>query len=103
MPGNNSWNGKWSGDGKCFVIVKSFRKMPAELKIGYHTYDFGDGWSAAISVREVDKGTAAMLRKKSQGFCGYDWMVSSLISYGKIMRDDQIRAMLNEKKETVKS
>jgi hypothetical protein len=84
MPGRNSWNGRWSGESTVYAIVYSFRKMPTTFKLGYYSYDFGDGWRAAVTVREVDKPTAKMLKKRSKGFCGYDWMVDSIISDGAI-------------------
>ena len=49
-----------------------------------HLYDFGDGWSAKVSVRAVDAAEARKVRKVSQGFCGYDWMVQSLSLWGDI-------------------
>ena len=83
MPRNNAWNGRWSGDGDTYAIVKSFRQKPCpngiELVGHRFTYNFGDGWVAAINVREVDRKEAARLRRVSRGFCGYDWMVDSLL------------------------
>ena len=84
MPSNNSWNGKWSGEGRCYVIIKSFRKMPSTFKLGYYTYNFGDGWRAGVTVREVTSTAARKLRKQSVGFAGYDWMVNEIITYGQI-------------------
>lgn len=63
-------------------------KMPnhngKQLAGGYFTYTFGDGWVAAVTVREVDAQTKRRLLKESEGFCGYDWMVDSILSHGKI-------------------
>jgi len=85
MPSNNAWNGRWSGDGQCYAIVKSYRRMPTTFKLGYYDYNFGDGWRAAITVREITRGAAAKLRKQSQGhLCGYDWMVDDIVTYGRI-------------------
>jgi len=85
MPSNNAWNGKWSGDHEYYAIVRSFGKRNSILaqeilKKGYFSYAFGDGWVAAISVHAVTLAQAAAARKKSRGFCGYDWMVDSIIS-----------------------
>lgn len=108
MPGNNSWNGKWSGEGRLYAIVKTFRGGPQECKAaelvakGSFGYDFGDGWYARIDVRKVDSAEARKLRKDSQGFCGYDWMVDSILNYRKILRDDQVADFL-AKQEVVKS
>lgn len=87
MPGCNSWNGRWSGEDRLHVLVKSFpRKNASNLpfKLGYYSYNFGDGWGAGISVREVTSTAARQLRKDSAGFCGYDWMVDSIIADGAI-------------------
>lgn len=93
MPGNNSWNGKWSGDGKLFAVVKSFRKPPVvgDMKIVGHRfgYDFGDGWCANVSVVEVSPADARKFRKNSSGFYGYNWMIDSILQYGKIYADHQ--------------
>ena len=45
MPSNNSWNGKWSGEGRLYAKVMSFRKMPTlpegqQLAGSRHTYSF---------------------------------------------------------------
>ncbi len=84
MPGNNAWNGRWSGEGTCYAIVKSFRKMPATFKLGSYGYSFGDGWCANVTVREITKPAADKLRKQSKGFNGYDWMVDEITTLGRI-------------------
>jgi hypothetical protein len=91
MPGINSWNGKWSGEGRLYARVESFRSKKAiarakeMVSTGYYHYDFGDGWRAGVTVREVDTKEARKIRAKTQGFYGYDWMVDS------IKRDDVIK------------
>lgn len=88
MPGNNSWNGKWTGEDKIYARVRS--PMSRDLKeqyaklIGYHSYAFGDGWVAAVTVKVVDADAKKKLLKRSAGFCGYDWMIDSLIKHGDI-------------------
>ena len=47
-------------------------------------YDFGDGWRANITAEIVTGKEASKIRRKSIGFCGYDWMVSSIMSKGRI-------------------
>lgn len=87
MPGRNSWNGKWSGEANYYAIFKSFRvtpKKPLPFKLGSYGYNFGDGWHANVAVREVTSSAARSLRKQSRGFCGYDWMVESIIRDGDI-------------------
>jgi len=90
MPNNNSWDGKWTGDDKLYVRTKAFRKEPLlpdgkRLAGSYHHHNFGDGWAAGVTVREVTRGAAAKLKKQSQGFCGYDWMIDSILTHGKIL------------------
>lgn len=89
MPGVGSWDGKWSRQDECHVIVRSLTVSEAVHALnnhqsGYHHYAFGDGWAAGVSVREVDRSEARKLRRKSDGFCGYDWMVDSILKHGKI-------------------
>ncbi len=96
MPNRSSWNGRWSGDGKCYAIVKPIgrsRKARAKAdailaeKSFYH--NFGDGWGASVAVREVDQNEARQLRRQSLGFCGYDWMVSDILANGRIGKPAQ--------------
>lgn len=90
MPSVNSWSGRWSGEGKCYAIVRTFTSKKAIAKaeeiakVGYYHYSFGDGWAAGVSVKQVDAAEARRLRKASRGFCGYDWMVESILNKGKI-------------------
>lgn len=89
MPNVGSQNGKWSGEDRLYAKIinlgrskKATAKAKEILDIGYFRYDFGDGWSAGISVKEVDAKEAAQIRRKSMGFYGYDWMINS-IKYNK--------------------
>ena len=87
MPSNNSWNGKWSGEESLYALVRSYRDKAVAQKIldaGYQSYSFGDGWRAAIESKEIGASTAEKVRKKSNGFCGYDWMVDSIERHGVI-------------------
>jgi hypothetical protein len=90
MPGCNSWNGKWSGEGRLYAKVVNFpgkkRTAHAEeiLQRGYYCYNFGDGWAAGVAVKEVDGAESAKIKRHSQGFCGYDWMIDSVLLDGAI-------------------
>ena len=96
MPCNNSWNGKWTGSKKQYVKIVSFQgkrrtkkaheilnqKTPqhaSQPESGYYSYNFGDGWVAGVSIYIVDGKEAARLRRQSAGFCGYEWMIDSII------------------------
>lgn len=88
MPGCPSWNGKWSGEGRKYVIVKTFTSKELAnavliLNERSFSYRWDDGWHACIDVHEVNSSQAAKLRKESDGFCGYDWMVDTIVKYGK--------------------
>lgn len=94
MPSNNSWNGKWSGAGNCYAIIKNFgnskKTAEREAKIiddGDYYYNFGDGWTACVSARKVDAKEATKIRKKSRGFLGYNWMVDSILKHGEIIAE----------------
>lgn len=95
MPNAGSWNGKWSGEGRCYARVKKFyaKDLKGELGDrlldilgeGYFYYTWDDGWTACVTVREVDAKEAAKLIKKSVGFYSYDWMIDSIMKHKKII------------------
>lgn len=92
MPGVNSWNSRWSGEGREYVIVRSLgrSKGAGELEAQVaaaspYGYDFGDGWRASVSAKLVTPAEARKLRRESAGFAGYDWMVDSIIDHGEIL------------------
>jgi hypothetical protein len=87
MPNNAAWNGKWSGEGKNYWIVKTLNRKAAEaiLAKGYYRYDFGDGWAAGIDVKEITAAEKTKCTKKSIGFASYGWMVDSIIQHGDIV------------------
>ena len=88
MPNVGSWDGKWSGEGNYFAVVKKVgKKKEEELDGKRFIYDFGDGWTVLIYVRKVSVSEGNRLRKKSKGFCGYEWMVRSIIERGCIDSD----------------
>ena len=82
MPSANTWNGRWSGEGHNYVIVKALTdKRAAALLEGhperswFHRWD--DGWCARVTARLVSGRLP-----KSDGFCGYDWMVRNILAFG---------------------
>jgi len=91
MPNVGSWNGKWTGVNNLYARVFNFgrgkkanEKAQGILDKGYYHYNFGDGWSAGVTVKQVDAKEAGKIRRGSQGFCGYDWMITSIRNNGKI-------------------
>ena len=91
MPNNNAWNGRWSGEENLYVVVKAFGRAKKTAErfaplIGHaFSYNFGDGWRASVLVREVKGHEVIELRKKSKGFCGYDWMIDEILKHGRIL------------------
>ena len=82
MPGVGSWNGQWTGAGKNYEVVRNLpAKQARELDGKSWHHDFGDGWCAKIAARIPAKGERL---QQSAGFCGYDWMVDSIIATGHI-------------------
>ena len=84
MPRRSSWNGKWSGEDKNYVIVKKISNEWAK-EIGIEDnkktswyYRWDDGWTACITARVLKKGERV---KGFDGFCGYDWMVDNILLY----------------------
>lgn len=87
MPNIGSWNGKWSGSsGNYFRLVRMGRSKLSHEKaaefVGSYFYNFGDGWSASVSVELVT--LSDMKGKKSDGFYSYDWMIKSILKNKKI-------------------
>lgn len=82
MPSNNSWNGKWTGEGGTYTVSRTPSPAKvAELKPRY-TYSFGDGWVAAVTIRE-----ALPREKATNRFCGHEWMITSIIHRNAIIAD----------------
>lgn len=86
MPNVGSWNGSWTGEDKYYAKVVNIGRSAEKVALGEEIlskgsfyYDFGDGWGMRIYVREVDSKEAAIIRRRSRGFCGYDWAIDSII------------------------
>jgi hypothetical protein len=87
MPNKGSWDNKWSGESRNYTIVKDLDDDRAlQLDGRSWSYSWPDGWRAEISARLVRE--AATL-PPSHGFHGYDWMVASILRYGKIYADHE--------------
>ena len=95
MPGVGSWNGKWTGDKGNYVIIKKFSSIKGKLKAkeilgkGDYYYRWDDGWAANIKVKEVTGKESTQLKRISDGFCSYEWMIDSILDYGAIYADHQ--------------
>ena len=87
MPNQGSWDGKWSGEDRNYTLTREIEDDQA-CKLDGRSWSYGwpDGWRAEISVRVVHEGETL---KPSHGFHGYDWMVESILRYGKIYADHE--------------
>lgn len=96
MPNKGSWNGKWSGENNKYYLIKKiskkffdkivhFKELSNKGSNSCFYYNFGDGWVANVRVEIIDNDEAKKRTKISKGFCGYEWMVDSIINNGSIM------------------
>lgn len=89
MPSVGSWNNNWSGKDKFYAVTRKFYKKDDEitdrlLKNRFYDYDFGDGWTARITIVEINAPEAKKIKRNSTGFFGYEWMVKSIIENDEI-------------------
>lgn len=84
MPNRGSWNGRWSGEDRRFIRIKHENLVPKHCWNKDFFYRWDDGWTACVSVRKMPAVDARKLERKSDGFCGYDWMITSIINGGEI-------------------
>lgn len=84
MPHCGSWNGKWSQEHKLHVRTKDERKVPKECWDKDFYYSWDDGWAACVTTRRMSVNEARKLERRSDGFCGYDWMIRSICKNGVI-------------------
>lgn len=96
MPNAGSWNGKWSGAEKKYYVIHSYSnksQRPLELLNGDKSksfyYNFGDGWGANVRMELVNYKEARQRKKVSAGFCGYEWMIDSIMKFGKIQIEEK--------------
>ena len=91
MPNVGSWNGKWTASERNYVLCRKVSKEDG-LKIleskSYY-YNFGDGWGASIAVQKIDGKEAAKIRRHSDGFSSYEWMIDTIILYGEILNTSE--------------
>lgn len=95
-PNVGSWNGRWTGEGKNYIHIRQLSENKlSEIGVTddhpqswYYRWD--DGWGANVSCRILKKGERL---PKSDGFCGYEWMIDSILNHGKIMVSHEIQAM----------
>jgi hypothetical protein len=82
MPKRASWDGKWSGERKNYTLTRELEDVDATKVDGRSwSYNWPDGWQARVDARIVRNGEPEV---ESNGFCGYDWMVRSILRFGEI-------------------
>lgn len=86
MPNRGSWNGHWSGENRRHIRTRYERKVPKEIWDKDFYYRWDDGWTACVSVRKMPAKEARKLESASNGFCGYDWMINSLLIHKEIRK-----------------
>ena len=76
-----SWDGRWSGEGCNYTLVRKLtpEQIDRFTSWTFH-HHFSDGWVADVHVREMQPGERT---KKSDGFCGYEWMIDNVLEYGR--------------------
>lgn len=94
MPNKGSWDGKWSGEGNLYAVLKRYTTKKTQAKyaplIGrtFH-YAWSDGWGANVHIREVSATESRQIRKRTRGFCGYEWMIDEIQTYGRIRSEKE--------------
>lgn len=87
MPGNNSWNGRFSGENNLYAVLKKENGVPKDIIGKDFDYNFGDGWWANVEVKKInDRSKINRIRKKSSGFMGYNWMIESILKNKEILK-----------------
>lgn len=77
---------------KCLAIGSASEVKKYGSKItnkGKYIYNWHDEWRTTILVVEVTKVQAQSLRKKSNGFCGCEWMIKSIIKHLDILEKER--------------
>lgn len=91
MPNRGSWNNRWSLENEVHIKTMPNNMVPKELVGNDFWYNWEDGWAACIKVRKYDSRDKEYksLKKRNTGFCGYDWMVSSILKHGEIRKPER--------------
>ena len=103
MPNKGSWNGKWSQEGTCFARVYKQSGVPKEYWDKDFYYSWDDGWTVCVSVKQMSASEARKIERRSKGFCGYDWMIRSIIECGQILTRSERRAIREVRNDNIKS
>lgn len=94
MPNCGSWDGKWTGSKDYHFKLLSmsehaYKEAYKKYKHLYNGnswhYSWNDGWGAEVRVTLIEAKDKKRFKKMSVGFCGYDWMIDSIIEVNEIM------------------
>lgn len=109
MPNIGSWNGRWTGESNKYYVIEKISdrylnsqehfKTLLEKGKDYWHYSWNDGWGANVTAEIIDASEARKRRKESKGFCGYEWMITTIKHYGKPMNDAETKRFLQEKRQ----
>lgn len=96
MPQRGSTDGKWGGDNRRHIIINNLTFFTVwKILKGDSTkdflYNFGDGWLAQVKVTKLDSTKKI---PRSTNFCGYAWMIDSIITNGYIKATDGDKEMV---------
>jgi hypothetical protein len=89
MPVVKSWNGRWSGADEPHYEVRNVSRKTVE-KLGIMdapkswSYRFDDGWVAEVTAQISNP---SMPKAPSAGFCGYDWMIDSILRHSDLVME----------------
>ena len=104
MPNVGSWDGHWTQEEEKHLIFKhvsdKFFKENEKKLVGSWYYNFGDGWGALVSGSVIDSKERQKLSKINRGFCGYGWMVQSIMLVGGIYTDKELKEILANEEGT---
>lgn len=98
-----SHNGKWGGQTLVFAKSKRLYKEQEQFlqskgistNLGDQTtffHDFGDGWTAKVTMTVGRVRDFKEIMKQSKGFYGYDWMIDNILKYGRILTQEELKA-----------
>ena len=86
-PSKGSWDNRWSGENRNYTRVKELDNERAlQLDGRSWSYGWSDGWRAQVRAHALRANEEP---SQSHGFHGYDWMVDSILYYGKIYADHE--------------
>ena len=89
MPHSGAWNGKWSQADRLHVRTMDERKVPKQYWRQSFFYRWDDGWEACVTTCRMSTNEARKLERRSDGFCGYDWMIRSICEKGLIEPEER--------------